>query len=502
MSVVDQLGNISGSYVSDKGLVKSSGELFDVINSANEEVIGKYADCTEQEVLNVIATSNQVQKEWKKTDHLHRSELLHEAARRMREIQPEMAELLTRESGKPYKEAFDEVSWSITAMDYYAEVARHENGKVLGPAVEGQLHYTIKEPLGVVALIMPYNFPFCLFVWSAAAALASGNSVILKPSELTSLSSLKMLEVFDCLPKGLVQCVTGHGRVGAQLVGSKDTHMVGFTGSVPTGKIVASECAKLFKRCTIEASGNDPFIVMPSAPLDIAARGGAFAANIHCGQVCTSAERFYVHKDIHDEYVEKLIAEVSKLRVGNGLDKVDIGPMVSKKELDRYEAIIANAISQGATVAYGGGKPEGTDKGWWTQPIVLTGVTQDMDIMHNESFGPVAPICKVESFDQAIEFANQSEFGLGGTVYTTDLKEALRGVNEIESGMIWINAPLLDNDAGPFGGQKYSGMGRQLGSEGLDTFRHTKLAMIDPNVSEQDFWWFPYKDAEAYSGDK
>ena len=313
------------------------------------------------------------------------------------------------------------------------------------------------------------------------------------------VSSLKMLDAFDVLPAGLVQCVTGHGRVGAQLVESNDTHMVGFTGSVPTGKIVALECAKRFKRCTIEASGNDPFIVMPSAPLDIAARGGAFAANLHCGQVCTSAERFYIHKDIHDEFVEKLVAEVSQLRIGDGLDKIDIGPMVSKRELDRYEKIIANAIDQGAKVAFGGGRPEGFEKGWWTSPIILTGVTQDMDIMHNESFGPVAPICKVGSFDQAIEFANQSEFGLGGTVYTTDLKEAIRGVNEIESGMIWINAPLLDNDAGPFGGQKFSGMGRQLGSEGLDTFRHTKLAMIDPNASEQDFWWFPYKDEEAFS---
>lgn len=500
MSVVSQLEKIGGSFVSGKGMVKSAGELFDVVNPSNEDFISQYADCTEREVSEVVATANAVQREWNKTDHLLRAELLHHVGRRLREIQPDLAELLTRESGKPYKEAFDEVNWSITAIDYYAEVARHENGKVLGPAAEGQLHYTIKEPLGVVALIMPYNFPLCLFVWSAAAALASGNSVILKPSELTSLSSLKMLEAFDVLPAGLVQCVTGHGRVGAQLVESEDTHMVGFTGSVPTARLVAAECAKRFKRCTIEASGNDPFIVMPSAPLDIAAKGAAFAANLHCGQVCTSAERFYVHKDIHDEFVEKLIAEVRQLRIGDGLGKVDIGPMVSKRELDRYEKIVANAIDQGATVAFGGGRPEGFDKGWWINPIILTGITQAMDIMHNESFGPVAPICKVDSFDQAIEYSNQSEFGLGGTVYTTDLQEAIRGVNEIESGMVWINAPLLDNDAGPFGGRKVSGMGRQLGSEGLDTFRNTKLAMIDPNVSEQDFWWFPYKDDEAYPG--
>jgi betaine-aldehyde dehydrogenase len=309
-----------------------------------------------------------------------------------------------------------------------------------------------------------------------------------------------MMKAFSGLPDGLVQCVTGGSKVGQTLVESENTHMVAFTGSVPTGKIVAVACATQFKKCLIEASGNDAFIVMPSAPLDMAAKGGAFAANLNCGQVCTSAERFYVHKDIHDEFVEKLIAEIKQLRIGNGLDKVDIGPMVSEKERSRYEAIIERAIEQGATVAFGGGHPEGMDKGFFVNPIVLTGVTQDMDIMHNESFGPVAPICKVDSFDQAIEFANDSDFGLGGTVYTTDLLESHRAVNEIQSGMVWVNAPLLDNDAGPFGGIKYSGMGRELGAEGLDTFRHTKLAMVDPHVSNQDFWWFPYKDEEAYNG--
>jgi len=239
---------------------------------------------------------------------------------------------------------------------------------------------------------------------------------------------------------------------------------------------------------------------MPSAPLDVAVRGAVFAAYLNCGQVCTSAERFYVHESVHDRFVDKLVTEAQNLRIGNGLGKVDIGPMVSRKERERFEGVIARAVQQGAKIACGGKRPAGFNKGWFYEPTVLTGVTPDMDIMNAESFGPVAPICRVETFDEAIELANRSRFGLGATMYTTDLNETARAVREIVAGMVWVNAPLLDNDAGPFGGRKMSGIGRQLGAEGLDTFRHTKLAMIDPAANPQDFWWFPYADREAYPG--
>jgi betaine-aldehyde dehydrogenase len=302
------------------------------------------------------------------------------------------------------------------------------------------------------------------------------------------------------LPDGLIQCLPGGGDVGRQLVESTDTHMVAFTGSVPTGQIVARACADQFKPCLIEASGNDPFLVMPSAPIEMAARGATFAAYLNCGQVCTSAERLFVHQDIYDDFVEKLVANARALRIGNGLDKVDVGPMVSAKERDRFEAILQRAIDQGAKVTCGGGRPSSMERGWFHQPTVLTEVDANMDIMNEESFGPSAPICRVSSLDEAIELANKSRFGLGSTIYTTNLDEAMRAVNGIETGMVWVNAPLLDNDAGPFGGRKMTGMGRQLGAEGLDTFRHTKFAMIDPGANDQDFWWFPYKDKEAFPG--
>jgi acyl-CoA reductase-like NAD-dependent aldehyde dehydrogenase len=238
---------------------------------------------------------------------------------------------------------------------------------------------------------------------------------------------------------------------------------------------------------------------MPSAPVDIAARGVAFASFLNAGQVCTSAERIYVHEKMHDQFVEQLVGVASSLRIGDGLGKVDMGPMVSARERDRYEGILAKAVMQGAKVACGGGRPKGLNQGWFADATVLTGVTPDMDIVNDESFGPVAPIVKVRDLDEAIELANRSRFGLGANIYTKDLSESMRAVNEIQSGMVWVNVPLLDNDAVPFGGRKLSGIGRELGIEGLDQFRHTKMVLIDPEIREQQ-GWFPYADAEAWQG--
>jgi len=296
----------------------------------------------------------------------------------------------------------------------------------------------------------------------------------------------------------VIQVLAGGGTVGQQLVSHPDTHMVAFTGGIETGRAVAQTCARLYKRSLIETSGNDPFIVMPSAPIETAARAAAFGAYLNCGQVCAAAERFYVHREVYDAFVERLTFHAGKVRIGNGLDKVDMGPMVSERELRRYQRILDTAREQGIKTAIGGGRPAGLDKGWFAEATVLTDVPPDAAIMCEESFGPVAPVCRVESFDQAIALANRSRYGLGASIYTLDLTEAMRAVNELEAGMVWVNAPLLDNDAGPFGGRKHSGMGRQLGSEGLDSFRHTKLAMIDPAANAQDFWWFPYTDDEAH----
>src|SRR6267378_603576 len=481
-------------------LVRSSGgEAIDVWDPATEERIGQIADADAADVDQAVAAANSAQRSWRSVNFHRRAELLHEVSRRVMAARPLVAEMLTREMGKPYKESFDEVAWSASAIDYYAEIARHENGKVLGSAVDGQFHFTTKDPLGVVVIILPFNYPLCLLCWQAAAALASGNAVIIKPSDLTTLTTLKFVEAFAMLPPGLVQVLAGGAKVGQQLVNHPDTHMVAFTGGIETGRWVAQTCAGMYKRSLIETSGNDPYIVMPSAPIDIAARGAAFGAYLNCGQVCAAAERFYVHVTIYGEFVACLIEHTKKVRVGNGLDHVDMGPLASERQLHRFSHILQRAKDEGIRPAVGGGRPAGLKRGWFVEPTVLVNVPPEAAILNDESFGPVAPVCKVASFEEAITYANRSRYGLGATIYTRDLDEAMRAVNELEAGMVWVNAPLLDNDAGPFGGRKQSGMGRQLGSEGLDSFRHTKLAMIDPAAHAHDFWWFPYGDAESFA---
>jgi betaine-aldehyde dehydrogenase len=498
-----ELARLSGTYYfAGKYVESQSADRRTVLDPATAQPIGEFPLITTGEVDAMVVAANRAQKEWWAESALHRAEALHEVARKLRALKPEIAELLTRETGKPYKECADEVDWSVSALDYYAELGRHSVGSVLGPSIAGQLHYTLKEPMGTVVVILPANFPLLLLVWEAAAALAAGNAVIVKPSEWATLTTLKFMEIFENTPNGLVQCATGGGAVGAHLVAHRDTHMVGFTGSVPTGKRIAQACAERFKPHLIEASGNDAFIVMPSAPVEVAARAATFAAFMNCGQVCTSAERLFVHEDVHDRFVELFVQETRKLRIGSGLDQVDVGPMEHAGERDRFERVLARAVEQGARIEIGGGRPEGLapelSEGFFMEPTIMTGVTPDMDVVNAEIFGPLAPIVKVSSLDEAIELTNRSEFGLGATIYTTDAGEIHRATNEIVSGMVWVNAPILDNDAGPFGGRKMSGIGRQLGAEGLDTFRHTKLVMVDPLASEHDFWWFPYSDEEAW----
>jgi betaine-aldehyde dehydrogenase len=501
VSAIETFRSLSGHHRIDGALVRAAGgAVTPVIDPATEDRIGEIVDATPAEVAAAIAAANTAQRAWNKVNAHRRAELLHEVARRMIAARPLTAEMLTREMGKPYKESADETTWSASSVDYYAEIARHELGRVLGPATDGQLHFTTKEPLGVVVIILPFNFPLCLLCWQAAAAIASGNAVIIKPSEMTTLTTLQFVEAFDALPPGLVQVVAGGGAVGRQLVEDPETHMVAFTGGIETGRVVAESCARQYKRSLIETSGNDPFIVMPSAPIETAARGAAFGAFLNCGQVCAAAERFYVHDAVYDQFVERLVHHARQVRIGNGLDKVDMGPLGSKRELERYLRVLEGAGRDGAKVLTGGGRPAGLPKGWFVDATVLGDVPATAAIMNDESFGPVAPVTRVRDLDEALALANKSRYGLGSTIYTRDLEESMRAVNELEAGMVWVNAPLLDNDAGPFGGRKQSGIGRQLGAEGLDTFRHTKLSMIDPAARDHDFWWFPYSDAEAFPG--
>jgi acyl-CoA reductase-like NAD-dependent aldehyde dehydrogenase len=473
--------------------VAGEGATLAVENPATEETVAEVGAASPDQLDAAIAGAREAARGWAATPAVERAELLHEVANRMRGLTDELARALTLEGGKPLVENADEVGWTAAAFDYYAEMGRNFAGRVI-PSIEAtQLALVVKEPTGVWGAIVPWNYPLLLLSWKLAPALAAGNTVVAKPSELTPVSTLMLAECFADLPAGAVNVVAGAGDVGAALVEDERIDGVAFTGSVATGKKVAAACASRVARMNLEMGGKDPFIVCADvgADIDVAARGGAWAAYLNAGQVCTSAERFYVQREVYDDFLDAFVGHARELRVGDPLDSTtDVGPMVSAPQRAKVEAQVEAAVAAGAELVVGGDRA-GFERGHFYAPAVITGAPASTDLLREETFGPVAPIVPVASLDEAIELANSTPFGLGANVYTRDLETAVRCLREIRAGTVWINDPLTDNDAGPFGGFKQSGFGRELGQEGLEAFQETKHVHIETKIAPKE-WWYPY----------
>ena len=344
----------------------------------------------------------------------------------------------------------------------------------------------------MVAAIVPFNYPLLLLVWKIAPALAAGNAVVIKPSELTPLATLRMVEqALAHFPRGVVNVVTGGPSTGATLVEDPDVACIAFTGSTAVGTRIGERAAAQLKRVNLELGGIDPLIVFEDADLDIAVPGAAWARFLNNGQVCTSAKRIYVVEAIARAFIERFVAHARSLRVGNGMDPdVDLGPLISEKARTRVEAQVQRALADGAKLLEGGRRPD-AGPGWFYAPTVLTDVDRGNSVVCEEVFGPIASIQIAKDADDAIARAAASEYGLGANIYTQNLTWALTAMQEIKAGTFWINDPLTDNDAAPFGGMRKSGMGRELGEEGLDAFRETKHVHLD-FVPERKAFWFPY----------
>ena len=461
-----------------------------VVNPATGESIEEVETSSREDLDQVAEKAKQGFEEWRAFAGLDRAEVFHEISRNLRDHSGELAEIMTREGGKPYIENHDEVTWTAACFDYYGEIARDSVGYLPAPIEPQQLALVIKEPVGTVACIVPWNYPLLLAAWKVAPALAAGNAVILKPSEETPLATRRMAELIESLPEGLLQVVYGAGDVGEMLVRHPGVDMVAFTGSQETGRKVGVAAAERLIRANLELGGKDPFIICDDVDVEVAAQGAVWAACLNAGQVCTSSERFYVEKGIADDFVEASRAFVESLNVGDPMDRsTDIGPMVNAKGREKVERHVGEAIERGATLVTGGERYG--ERGFFYRPTVLVGVEPSMRVMREETFGPVVPIVEVDSLDEAIEQANSVPYGLAANVYTRDFEKMLRCMREIRAGTVWINDPLTDNDAAPFGGQKGSGIGRELGREGLEAFQESKHVHIDPKVEKKE-WWYPY----------
>ena len=440
-----------------------------------------------------VRAARQAFASWRWLPGVEKAHLLHEVARRMRAMQKPLATMMTKEGGKPFCENRDEVEWTAACFDYYAEIGRNARGSSLPPVAEHQVNFTIKEPYGVVAGIVPWNYPLLLMSWKVAPALAAGNTFILKPSEETPLATLLLADAFSVLPPGVMNIVLGTGpEAGESLVTHPGTDLVALTGSVATGRHVGRLCADRVKKFHAELGGNDPFIVCSDADLDVAVRAACWAAFLNCGQVCTSAKRIYVFDDIADRFIRRAVAFTKTLRIGNGLDpKTDLGPMINMRQRDDVHARVMDAVARGARLRCGGRIPPRMKRGCFYEPTILTHVTPDMELVKSETFGPVMPVMRVRDIDHAIACANDQVFGLGANLYTNNMEWAMRAMERITAGTFWINDPLTDNDAGPFGGMRQTGHSRELGEEGLDAFRETKHVHLDYK-QELKPYWYPY----------
>ena len=472
----------------------ADGRVFEVVNPATEEVIDTAPRSGAADVDKAVAAALRAFPEWRRTPGIEKAEKLHAAARRIREDKEGLAVLLTKEGGKPLPENRDEVEWIAACFDYYAEIGRDAVGRVISPVARNQFNFVIKEPYGVCGLIVPWNYPLLLLAWKLAPALAAGNTVVAKPSEHTPLSTLRLAKALEELPEGVVNFITGFGpEAGMPLVAHRDVELVAFTGSQATGRKVGVTCAEQLKKCHLELGGNDPLIVDEGVDLDVAAKGAAWACYLNMGQVCTSAERFYVVGKAFDGFVERFVAFTKTLRIGDPLGPdVDLGPMVSAEQRAKVEKKIADSVSGGARLIVGGRRPDRFAKGFFYEPTVLVDVAPSMPLMREETFGPVAPIVRCRDIDEAIALADRSEYGLGASIYTNSLEHAMKAMEQVHAGTFWINDPLTDNDAGPFGGMRRSGIGRELGSEGIDDFRDSKHVHLDYVIGAKPYW-YPYR---------
>jgi len=481
-------------YINGEFTRGSGTETIDVHNPATEEVLDSVPRGTHQDAEAAVAAAKSAYQEWRRTPANVRANMMHEAAASMRKHKEEIVRLLTLEEGKPVPENEEEFEWLVNTFDYYAELGRHERGRVLPSGEYSQLNLVIKEPYGVAACIIPWNYPLLLMAWKVAPALAAGNTVIIKPSEMTPLTTIYLAEhCFDNFPPGVVNVLCGLGKeVAEPLVTHPDVPVIAFTGSLATGQRIATLAAPMMKKLHLELGGKDAFIIADDADPEIAAKALSYAALTNAGQVCTSTERVYIPKSKAKKFTEALVEHVKTLRLGPGLEPTtDIGPMIGATYREKVEAHVKEAVARGATLLTGGKRPQTPARGYFYEPTVLTGVDHSMLIMHEETFGPAIPLMEYTTFEQAIELANDSKFGLGACLLTNDTLKAKIFFEEVKAGTIWINDPLTDNYAGPFGGMRLSGGARELGQEGLDEFRETKHVHWEFNAGLKSYW-YPY----------
>jgi betaine-aldehyde dehydrogenase len=477
-------------WIGNRWVESVSSETISVIDPATEEEVGRVPLGVTEDVERAVLAAKNASPGWQAVSADDRVDLLREVAQRMTDAAPDLAVTLTHETGRMKARNQMYVEWSARFFDYYAQLARDDRGKIVPSSDPGaQVNMVLKIPYGVVGCICPFNYPISLLTWKLAPALAAGNTVVIKPAPQTPLATLEMVEgCFSHLPPGVVNVVTGDAEAGRAMVQHPDVPLIAFTGSVRTGQKISEMAASFIKRLHLELGGNDAAVICADVDLDSVIRGVAWGSFLNAGQVCTSVERVFVEASIYDEFAERLAQIAKKLIVGSGFDPAtQITPMISAAARERVHATVREAIEHGASLLAGGAIPPGA--GFAYPPTVLGDCAPDMRIMREETFGPVLGLTPFDDFDEALLMVNDSDYALGASIHTHDARRVRRFYEQVEAGTIWVNDFLVENMAAPFGGMKLSGLGREMGSEGLDAFRQSKHVHWDIEAQAKS-WWF------------
>jgi acyl-CoA reductase-like NAD-dependent aldehyde dehydrogenase len=470
--------------INGKAAGACGGEFFDVKNPATGELLEQVPRGTEDDITFAVEAAVSAFEDWASTSPQQRGVIFYRAAGIVRQRKEELAALLTREQGKPLAESRNEIEGFAHVLEYYCGLTGSLRGDFI-PVPGNGYAFTVKNPLGVCAAIIPWNMPALIMGWKIAPALISGNTFVLKPASSTPLTNLTLASILSCagLPAGVLNVVTGPGEtIGESLVSNPYVRKISFTGESRTGMRVAELAASGIKKVTLELGGSDPMIVCDDANLENAVAGAIRGRFYNCGQTCTAVKRLYVFESVAKEFIKKLKEGVRDLKVGNGMDiTTDMGPLNNLHQIEFIKGLVAEVEEKDEGLIITGGKVpafKDSDKGYFFEPTLVSDVPEDSRLLKEEVFGPLLPIVTVKNLDEAIEKANRSKYGLGASIWTKDLDKARVGCERLNAGIIWINQHLKVAPEVPFGGVKESGFGRENGPYVLSEYMETKTIML------------------------
>lgn len=467
-------------YIDGRWTPADSGATVAVRNKATGAVLGHIPTAGTAETRRAIEAARLAMPAWAARTALDRSKILRKFAALMMEHQEDLARLMTAEQGKPLTEARGEIGYAASFFDWFAEEGRRVYGEIIPSAQTDKRLLALRQPIGVVGAITPWNFPSAMITRKAGPALAAGCTFVVKPAEATPYSALALAELAERagVPAGVFNVVTGRAsEIGAELTSNPAVAKVSFTGSTGIGKLLMAQCATTVKKVSLELGGNAPFIVFADADLDAAVAGAMISKYRNAGQTCVCANRLLVEDSIYDAFAAKLIEATRALRIGDGLaGPTDQGPLINAAAVEKVEEHIADAVGHGAKVALGGKRH--SLGGTFFEPTILTGVTADMMIAREETFGPVAPLFRFSTEAEAVRLANDTEFGLAAYFYTRDVGRVWRVSEALEYGMVGVNTGLISTAEAPFGGWKQSGIGREGSRHGITDYTEIKYVCL------------------------